>query len=345
MRLILIDIPNPLHIAIYRRIDLQELLKLVNKEGYRALLGNLHDIFEYIRKTDPVYYAVQYLDAETGDPIATTEIKSTYYAAVTETAPYIDGYVADSMTKARVLSASESSGAEAREEELRNNVISFFYTRSDTSAVYQVDHYIQNISGDCYDLYNTETLYGTKNESISVSAIETDLLFADFEIAFEDNGNLIQNSNAYYTGVVLEFCTTVPASATFNPNRDYNQTTDYTNLATAINAHLSGENVTQYSYKTGKNRTIQFCDIPTSDLTNKNRVEFGKYIYNAFTATNNGTEAQPDYVYTYKNCNYLLKATAYLVKDGTVTFSNPVYVCYKGIAAQNDALPSMTENN
>ena len=52
MCLILIDVPNPLHVAIHRRIDFQELLKLIDEEGYRALLGQLHNIFEDIRKPD-----------------------------------------------------------------------------------------------------------------------------------------------------------------------------------------------------------------------------------------------------------------------------------------------------
>ena len=183
----------------------------------------------------------------------------------------------------------------------------------------------------------------TDEEGNIASSGETDLLFADFEIAFEDNGNQIYKSDEYKTGVILEYCASVPDYATFDPTRNYNQVTDYTNLATAVNSHLAGDNITQYSYKTGKNRTIQFCDIPTTDLTDHNRVEFGKYIKNSFTVS--GTDEEP--VYTYKNCSYLLKATAYLVDgDGNVTFSKePVYVCYKNIASQNSAVPTLIENS
>lgn len=182
----------------------------------------------------------------------------------------------------------------------------------------------------------------TDEDGNIASSGETDLLFADFEIAFEDNGNQIYQSDDYKTGVILEYCTTVPDYATFDPTRNYGQTTNYDNLAAALTSRLAGENVTQYSYKTGKNRTIQFCEIPTTDLTDHNRVEFGKYIKNAFTVS--GTDEEP--VYTYKNCSYLLKATAYLVDgDGNVTFSKePVYVCYKNIASQNSAVPTLIEN-
>ncbi|MBR1533251.1 MAG: hypothetical protein IJ639_02715, partial [Ruminococcus sp.] len=173
---------------------------------------------------------------------------------------------------------------------------------------------------------------------------ETDLLFSDFEIAFEDNGNQIYNSDDYKTGVILEYCATVPTSATFNPTRDYKQATDYDQLKTALTDHLNPDvdDPTWYYYKSSKKRSIVFCDIPTADLTNHNRVEFSRFIYNSYIIE--GTEQEP--IYTHNQCNYLIKVTAYLVdKDGNVTFSEqPVYICYKNIASQDDALPVMLQN-
>ena len=150
-------------------VSSHSLLIEANEEGEQYAPNEY--TFEYVHKTDPVNYAVQYLDAETKTPIQDSANKTTYYAAVTETAPYIEGYVADSVTKARVLSASEKTGAAAVEEELRNNVIIFFFTASDTTAVYQVNHYVQNVDSVGYSLYNTDTLYGTIDESVSVSTI------------------------------------------------------------------------------------------------------------------------------------------------------------------------------
>ena len=173
---------------------------------------------------------------------------------------------------------------------------------------------------------------------------ETDLLFSDFEIAFEDNGNQIYNSDDYKTGVILEYCATVPTSATFNPTRDYKQATNYDQLKTALTDHLNPDvdDPTWYYYKSSKKRSIVFCDIPTADLTNHNRVEFSRFIYNSYIIE--GTEQEP--IYTHNQCNYLIKVTAYLVdKDGYVTFSKqPVYICYKNIASQDDALPVMLQN-
>ncbi len=161
---------------------------------------------------------------------------------------------------------------------------------------------------------------------------ETDLVFSDFEIAFEDNGNNIYNSADYKTGVVIEYCAQVPEDVDFVQGKDYKAVTDYDNLKTAIDSHLDGEAVDRYVYKgsgsTAKYRSILFCDIPTTDLTNHNRTDFWKYYKNA---KKNGA---------YTNSTYLLKATAYMQdKDGNITLSNSVYFCYKDIASKNDALP------
>ncbi len=171
---------------------------------------------------------------------------------------------------------------------------------------------------------------------------ETDLLFSDFEIAFDDNGQDIYGSDDYKCGVVLEYCATVPAAVNFNPEKDYGLNTNHDNLAAAVDSHLNGNTPTQYNYTSGKARSIVFCDIPTDSLTNHNRIEFYRYIYNSYVIK--GTQDEP--VIEHNKCNYLIKVSAYLVKDGQVTFSQePVYMCYKTIASQDSALPTMVENS
>ena len=134
--------------------------------------------------------------------------------------------------------------------------------------------------------------------------------------------------------LLAELCAAMPENVTYTQGRDYNAYTDYDNLAQAVLDHLDGKTVKLYYYKENKRRSLQFCDIPTTDLTNHNRVEFCKYYYNSFTQDDNGDPV-------YSNANYLLKGTAYLVKDGTVTFSDSsVYFCYKNIAAMNSAFPT-----
>ena len=173
----------------------------------------------------------------------------------------------------------------------------------------------------------------TDSEGEIASSGETDLLFSDFEIAFEDFGVDIDHSAEHHCGVIFEVCARVPDEVTFDPDKDYKAVTNYENLADAIKDHIDGKPITQYEFKTGKRRSVQFCDIPNSDLTNHDRIVFSKYYQNAYT--------ESDGVRSYSNSPYLLKATAYLVKDGKVTLSNSIYVCYKTIAAQDDALAGM----
>ena len=77
--------------------------------------------------------------------------------------------------------------------------------------------------------------------------------------------------------------------------------------------------------KPSKTRSIQLSEIPQSALTNKDRVQYGKSYRNTFKYVNEEK--------TYINARYLLKATAYLIKDGEVTLSNSEYIC---LAAEAD---------
>lgn len=147
----------------------------------------------------------------------------------------------------------------------------------------------------------------------------TDILYTDFEIAFEDGAEDIYTASAgtYRTGVVFELCASLPADKTFDPTRDYNQVSDPDNLKTAIL-----NNSTTYVYnpdKPTKTRSLQISEIPQSALTNRDRVQYGKSYRNTYRVVNEEK--------TYINARYLLKATAYLVRDGEVTLSNSVYIC------------------
>ena len=70
---------------------------------------------------------------------------------------------------------------------------------------------------------------------------------------------------------------------------------------------------------TSQTRKLQVSDIPRSYLTNHDRVQYSKRYSNNYKIVNEEK--------TYTNGRYLLKATAYLIKDNQVTLSNSVYVC------------------
>ena len=153
----------------------------------------------------------------------------------------------------------------------------------------------------------------------------TDILYTDFEIAFEDGAKDIYTAPAgtYRTGVVFELCATLPADKTFDPGRDYGQVSDPDNLKAAILNNASSYVFNQS--KPSKTRSIQLSEIPQSALTNKDRVQYGKSYRNTIKYVKEEK--------TYINARYLLKATAYLIKDGEVTLSNSEYIC---LAAEAD---------
>lgn len=81
---------------------------------------------------------------------------------------------------------------------------------------------------------------------------------------------------------------------------------------------------------TSQTRKLQVSDIPQTYLTNHDRVQYSKRYSNNYKIVNEEK--------TYTNGRYLLKATAYLIKDGQVTLSNSVYVCLAEEAEKNLAI-------
>lgn len=157
----------------------------------------------------------------------------------------------------------------------------------------------------------------------------TDKLFADFEIAFKDGAEDIYNApkGAYRTGVVFERCRKLDANEEFDAAKDYEFESNEDNLKSAVLNQAS-----QYAYGSDPTQTrkLQVSDIPQTNLTNHDRVQYSKRYSNNYKIVNEGK--------TYTNGRYLLKATAYLIKDGQVTLSNSVYVCLAEEAEKNLAI-------
>lgn len=171
----------------------------------------------------------------------------------------------------------------------------------------------------------------------------TDLLFTDFEIAFEDNGETIQNNEDYQCGVVFEACAKFKATSSFNPSNDYGYASDAEPLKAAISA---GNTTYTTTNKTGqsavKTRSLLYSPINVHNLTNKDRIELSHCFPNNCTIVGEGENETRDY--SNSNSRYLMKATAYMIKDGQVTLSNSVYVCLKSESEKDLAAGfSMTE--
>lgn len=160
---------------------------------------------------------------------------------------------------------------------------------------------------------------------------ETDLLYSDFEIAFDDNGERIYGANSgYRAGVVFELCGTLGSSATFNPDRNYGFYSDPDKLKEAVyNGDTSYTTKNKDSSDATKVRRISCSEINTANMTTRNRIEFAQCYPNAYQLVSGEK--------TYTNSNYLMKATAYLIKGDTVTLSNSMYICLKTEASKDFA--------
>lgn len=168
---------------------------------------------------------------------------------------------------------------------------------------------------------NTRNTWTDLNNEVPKDG-STDKLYADFEIAFESGAEDIYTApeGTYRTGVVFELCETLQGS--FDPSKDYGFESDPDNLKAAV---LSKSSKYAYGDDLSQTRKLQISDIPQSSLTNHDRVQYSKRYSNSYKLI----EGEK----TYTNGRYLLKATAYLIKDGQVTLSNSVYVC---LAAESE---------
>lgn len=138
--------------------------------------------FEYIKK-DSVWYRVRYVDSATGVEIYGEKDQNTSSGVVSETAVHINEYVVDRITKSLVLVASEESNADAaKNEELSMNVITFYYTKSDTQTIFEVNHYAQDLgkndldNSGSYSLWQSESHNASVTDSIDIESYYSSLL-------------------------------------------------------------------------------------------------------------------------------------------------------------------------
>ena len=176
----------------------------------------------------------------------------------------------------------------------------------------------------------------TDSEGEIASSGNTDLLYTDFEIAFSDGEEEIFGENTdYKTGVVFELCAALNGGTFDESTHDYADMypSDEANLKSAVKTAVKSNKTSgKYSYNGSKNRSFQLSNIPTSELTNRNRIEYSKSYKNAYKTDNEGN------ITSYTNSTYIMKATAYIVKGDTVTLSNSVFVCLNDIAAKKLAV-------
>lgn len=119
-------------------------------------------VFTFLYKSnDPVSYTVKYLEKGTNRPLANeVSYPDNQKAVVTENFKVIAGYMPDAYQKSIPIVPDES------------NVIIFYYTRDEVHAPVHVVHYIQNVEGDGYSIYQESTdLNTTINNSYSADVM------------------------------------------------------------------------------------------------------------------------------------------------------------------------------
>lgn len=148
--------------------------------------------FEYIKKPE-VWYTVQYVQVheDGNETVYSSKELSSTDAIVTENYLYIDGgWMPDDYQKRLVLQPSEKETAdEAKQEELSNNVITFYYHKDNEHAPVHVVHMLQNIEGEDYTPYDEETYLDQEIGTTFSTAILTNIEGATFDRATANSGH------------------------------------------------------------------------------------------------------------------------------------------------------------
>ena len=155
---------------------------------------------------DPVPYTVKYINKATGTNVFDGKevddkvVSDNNKAVVTENFKVIAGYMPDAYQKMLVVTPG---GA---------NEIIFYYTKDETHAPYQINHYIQNLDGNSWTLYENSNLTGDINKLYSEAPMNIDgFTFSEtvtngFNVTQKKNGAtgeaLPGAVNAYANGVV-----------------------------------------------------------------------------------------------------------------------------------------------
>ena len=125
--------------------------------------------FWYVQK-DAVPYTVKYINAETGEPVATEKIVSdNRKAVVTETFVPVEGMMPDAYQKRLVVSAEDNAV----------NEIIFYYTEDTVHAYYKITHYTENPVKDSdgkqiWTEYASSQAIGDINKIYSAEPLEID---------------------------------------------------------------------------------------------------------------------------------------------------------------------------
>lgn len=128
--------------------------------------------FYYVAATD-IQYTVRYVDKETNKTLKEDKILTTSDAVVTERFLAIDNMVPDAFYKRLVLEVKEDEHGNYVGTE--NNVITFYYTKNETSAFYAVHYMLEKLDAteDQKNQYKIDGTGGYKETDTHTEAVGT----------------------------------------------------------------------------------------------------------------------------------------------------------------------------
>lgn len=148
--------------------------------------------FEYVYK-DRVSYTVRYIDKSTGLELAEAKTEVTTDSVITEKFRTIEDYVPDGYYKRLVLSANEEQ-----------NVITFYYTKDETHAIYVVKYMVEALDGTTYSEYYSEEGYGNIGAVIDREAFNISGFTYNRQLTEEKKGSGITVGPDKVSGTVTE---------------------------------------------------------------------------------------------------------------------------------------------
>ena len=206
------------------------------------------------KQGDPVPYTVKYLEKGTNKVLATeVTYPNNQKAVVTENFKPIPGYMPDAYQKTLVVVPGSDE-----------NVIIFYYTKDTEHALYQVNHYIENLDGGWTE-YRSATFTGEIGKDYFASAeTVTGFTFSD---AFTNQYNTADKINAYTN-------TSLPGDVRFTAATD------------TVSGTLSANGMQLNLYYTRNAHTykVQYLEFGTEKVLHPEKTAHAKY--NQFISEN-----------------------------------------------------------
>lgn len=229
----------------------------------------------------------------------------------------INSYVKDNLGKFYAAPSTYNNKNFLYWEVKENGVEVARHFYSEYTLVVLGNYEITPIYGEAAEdaVYISKPQYTREQTTDANGDVKTDRLYVDFMVAYMSAaGDLIRNDasgSKYQTGVIIEIGQNkvLEEDAEGNVNTDYSGITYESNLETVEQAAKTANGtLTKYAYETSDNRKLYNFRATNTNYNNMNRLDYAVQFVNS-----------------EKNQKYVMKAYYYVIVDGKVILSNPVY--------------------